>query len=572
MKLFSIAALLVIGTAGALANLVVSNNSDAGAGSLRQAVLDAQAHGGGTITFSSVQGTVALLSSLPAVTNTIIVGPGAAQLTVSTAAATVLTNLPGSTAYISGLTLMGSNGVLHNLGTLTLNECIVAGGYTTSAPGAGVRNAGALILNRCTISGNASYGGGPGAGIYNSGRMSLNNCAVTNNRVTVMPGAGIYNAGAATLNNCNISSNYGTGGNDSGGGIYNAGDMDLHGCILTNNSVVFGDGGGIYNSGLLTLDSCTLAGNHFSGNGAGGGIYNSAGTVVLSNCSITNNTAVDPGGGLWNSGWLHVLSSTISGNVATYSDGPIPGGGILNNGTAILVNATVSGNSALSTGAGIHNTATLTLLNSTIVSNRVWLSEGVSAGGGVWNSGTVQTRNSIFAWNTSLQGPDLYGAIDSDGFNLIQNTNDCSITGVTTGNLSGADPLLGPLRDNGGPTWTHALMPGSPAIDAGTSDAAPGADQRGVPRPQGLAVDIGSFEFENTVPMVKAITLISSSNVCMRSWGMPGAAYTLESSSDLVHWFNVTNFNAGPNGLWEFVDNDIKNYPVRFFRVQSPGP
>src|ERR1043166_4845838 len=429
MKLFSIAALLVIGTAGALANLVVSNNSDAGAGSLRQAVLDAQAHGGGTITFSSVQGTVALLSSLPAVTNTIIVGPGAAQLTVSTAAATVLTNLPGSTAYISGLTLMGRTGVLHNLGTLTLNECIVAGGYTTSAPGAGVRNAGALILNRCTISGNASYGGGPGAGIYNSGRMSLNNCAVTNNRVTVMPGAGIYNAGAATLNNCNISSNYGTGGNDSGGGIYNAGDMDLHGCILTNNSVVFGDGGGIYNS---------------------------AGTVVLSNCSITNNTAVDPGGGLWNSGWLHVLSSTISGNVATYSDGPIPGGGILNNGTAILVNATVSGDSALSTCAGIHNTATLTLLNSTIVSNRVWLSEGVSAGGGVWNSGTVQTRNSIFAWNTSLQGPDLHGPIDSDGFNLIQNTNDCSITGVTTGNLSGADPLLGPLRDNGGPTWTHA--------------------------------------------------------------------------------------------------------------------
>jgi hypothetical protein len=160
----------------------------------------------------------------------------------------------------------------------------------------------------------------------------------------------------------------------------------------------------------------------------------------------------------------------------------------------MLVNTTVSENHALDQGGGIMNLGTLWLLNCTIVSNAVFLSEGPGTGGGVCNSGTVYSKNTIFAGNTALTGPDFFGVLTSQGFNLIQDTSDCTLIGDTTGNLLGVDPLLGPLQDNGGPTYTHALLPGSPAINAGTNDGAPSTDQRGVSRPQGPSTDIGAFE------------------------------------------------------------------------------
>ena len=131
------------------------------------------------------------------------------------------------------------------------------------------------------------------------------------------------------------------------------------------------------------------------------------------------------------------------------------------------------------------NYGTLVAINSTIASNVVWRSRGsAQAGGGIWNAGTVHSKNSIFAGNTAAQGPDFYGTLFSDGFNLIQDTKDCAIVGVRTGNLTGVDPLLGGLQNNGGPTWTHALLSDSPAIESGSNYGAPSTDQRGVPRPQ----------------------------------------------------------------------------------------
>jgi len=93
-------------------------------------------------------------------------------------------------------------------------------------------------------------------------------------------------------------------------------------------------------------------------------------------------------------------------------------------------------------------------------------------------------------------GPSFFGMLTSQGFNLIQDVSGCTILGDSTGNLLGADPELGPLQNNGGPTYTHALLPGSPAIDAGTNVGAPRTDQRGVSRPQGASTDIGAFEFQ----------------------------------------------------------------------------
>ena len=136
-----------------------------------------------------------------------------------------------------------------------------------------------------------------------------------------------------------------------------------------------------------------------------------------------------------------------------------------------MTNATISGNTAANNGGGIFN-----------------------------GNGTVETVNTIIAGNTAATGVDCSGTLNSLGSNLIGDETDCdfvSTTGDQVGtSASPIDPLLGPLQDNGGPTFTQELLLGSPAIDAGDNPACPPEDQRGVVRPQGPDCDIGSFERE----------------------------------------------------------------------------
>jgi hypothetical protein len=228
----------------------------------------------------------------------------------------------------------------------------------------------------------------------------------------------------------------------------------------------------------------------FRGETDGGGIYNAGGALVLTDCSITNNAAVD-GGGIWNGAWLAMTNCTLAGNHAGWTEGPQPGGGLFNHGYAALQNTTVSGNrtTPAGVGAGIWNDGVIVLLNVTIASNHIDGSDcyDPSSGAGIWNAGVVRSRNSIIAANYStlacpVQGVDFAGNLDSLGHNLIQDSNGWTNSGTGTGDIVGVDPKIGPLQDNGGPTWTHALLPGSPAIDAGdsTSSYAPTEDQRGV--------------------------------------------------------------------------------------------
>ena len=128
-------------------------------------------------------------------------------------------------------------------------------------------------------------------------------------------------------------------------------------------------------------------------------------------------------------------------------------------------------------------------------------------------------NSSIVAGNDASEGPEVYGVLTSKGYNLVQDTSACTIAGDTTGNIIGQDPLLGPLRDNGGPTETHALLLGSPAIDAGSCQDAGGnpvlTDQRGVARPQGAGCDIGAYELvpADAVPSVSEWGLIVMSSL-----------------------------------------------------------
>jgi hypothetical protein len=190
-------------------------------------------------------------------------------------------------------------------------------------------------------------------------------------------------------------------------------------------------------------------------------------------------------------------------------------------------------------GGGICNSsqyAALDLINCTIANN-ITGSKGDEAnelsrdgyGGGVYNvNGIVNIKNSIVANNqvvSGSKGPDCYGTINSQGYNLIEKTNHCTITGVQTGNITGKDPRLQVLSSNGGPTQTHALLPGSPAIDAGNS---PGIsqDQRGIGRPIDIpgidnvsdGSDMGAYEFEP--PITISGTVTSGGN------GLPGVTLT----------------------------------------------
>jgi CSLREA domain-containing protein len=255
-------------------------------------------------------------------------------------------------------------------------------------------------------------------------------------------------------------------------------------------------------------------------NGAGdpgAGIWN-AGTLTLTNTTVSGNRAEHFGGGIYNAGALTLTNSTVSGNSAGN------GGGIYNAvGALTLTNSTVSGNSALGDGGGIWNTGTVTANNVTIARNVADANaDGAGNGGGVSNvsGGTVRVANTIIGTNVdqsrltilaARQVPECAGSLTSQGYNLVQTTTGCTIGGNTTGNITGRDPQLGPLQDNGGPTFTHALLiltsklgdiP-SPAIDAGSpggATACPSRDQRGVLRLDGNAdgvarCDIGAYEY-----------------------------------------------------------------------------
>jgi CSLREA domain-containing protein/uncharacterized repeat protein (TIGR01451 family) len=236
--------------------------------------------------------------------------------------------------------------------------------------------------------------------------------------------------------------------------------------------------------------------------GDGGGILNH-GNLSVNRSVISNNDAPSgAGGGIRNDGTLTVNASAIISNT---SSGSLDGGaGILNITTGAattLINSTVGGNDTTGDGGGIRSiNGTVTISSSTIGSNNA---SGPGGGVMVDTGSTINIQNSLIANNTTgFFAPDCYdngGAISSQDYNLIEDTAGCTISGSTGNNITGSDPNLGPLQNNGGNTPTYALLSGSPAINK-IPEATNGCgttlitDQRGISRPQGATCDIGAFE------------------------------------------------------------------------------
>jgi CSLREA domain-containing protein len=311
-------------------------------------------------------------------------------------------------------------------------------------------------------------------------------------------GGGIHNKGSLTLtevivrnNNANFFSN--------GGGVGNSGFLELINSIVCNNAGY--SGGGIGNTGTMKLSNSSVGNNVSIGAvGSGGGIFNE-GEATLMNSTVNGNSAT-VGGGIsnLNPGNLDIFTSTISGNTASFT----LGGGIYNQSLLQITNSTISGNVAEVSGGGIYNKDLLAMANVTIAGNEAKTGQG----GGVYNDSAAQIENSILADNSAsgIGSNCRTGNNFTDfGYNM-EDADTCALTGA--GDIKNKAPLLGPLQDNGGPTFTHALLAGSPAIDAGNPDHCTGVnvvtllttDQRGYVRPvdgdgDGLAVcDIGAYE------------------------------------------------------------------------------
>jgi HYR domain-containing protein len=303
------------------------------------------------------------------------------------------------------------------------------------------------------------------------------------------------------------------------------------------------------------LSGLTVADGNSGGGGGGGGIEN-RGTLTITNSAISANrvpfTGPSGGGGILNNGGtLMVTGSTFFDNHAEGIAGGAQGGGISNFGTMTLTNCTFSANHAGFFGGGVVNDGSATITNCTFFGN----SANNRGGGYNDNGGTVTMNNTIFAGNSAPQGPDIFGPIDSGDYNLVQNTADAILSG--THNITGLDPMLGPLADNGGPTDTHALPCGSPAIDKGNNVAASGTDQRGagflrtfnnspVNAQGGDATDIGAFELQtfcNQSPVAQCqnVTVSAGAN-CTASASIDNGS----SDPDDGDTITVTPSPAGP--------------------------
>jgi hypothetical protein len=262
-------------------------------------------------------------------------------------------------------------------------------------------------------------------------------------------------------------------------------------------------GGGIMNYGTLTVRNCVVTDNSARG---GGGIDNRNAMLTIIDSTISNNVArgdgargVECGGGggiKCSSGMMRIINSTIVGNQAGIRSTGLGGGIRTGCGcTAEIVNSTISGNEAAEWGGGVAAAGTVSITNCTITNNTVG-----GAGGALWVRGEVNLENTIIANNIGSKDCVIHqdfggqGELGVTSYNLIED-------GSCNADVSG-DPKLGPLADNGGDTLTHALLPGSPAIDAISAVLCTlPTDQRGGLRPvvqisPDTPCDIGAFEVQ----------------------------------------------------------------------------
>lgn len=335
--------------------------------------------------------------------------------------------------------------------TVTLSKMTIQGGVDNGFCGGGIRNQGTLHLSSVLIIANDSSS--CGGGLYNtsSAKVTMNTTSFGNNQA------------------------------HSGGAIFNEGELNAYKSAMSFDQATGGYGGGVNNDGKATFNEVTIA--QETAGGDGGGIYNTGDLTITYSTIQDNISSSGDGGGVYG-GWITMTHSTVYHNQATSGNG----GGIYHNFHLLLTNVTLSANSAGGNGGGLFTNSNYdsTLTNVSLLGN------SAANGSGIFRyaspGGSLQLKNTLL--RNSLAGGNCSGTITSLGHNIDSGTT-CGFN--QTGDQSSTNPLTAALANNGGPTQTHALQSGSPAINAGDNTGCPVTDQRGFLRLGGC--DIGAFEY-----------------------------------------------------------------------------
>ena len=453
-------------------------------------------------------------------------------LYVGESASLTLSNVTLSANSVNG----GNGGAIYSKGRVDISDSEINNNYLsnnddgTSRRGGGilVTGSGSLSIRDSSISGNSSYNTGGGIHFSGSGSLSIRDSSISGNS-SYFRGGGIYlsASGSLTIRGSSISGNSA----DDGGGIYfiGSGSLTISDSSISGNSAADGSGGGMYIDASENSD-VTISDSSISGNSAddGGGIFKEGGSdLIISRSSLNNNFAFFGGGIYVNDGTFEVTESLLFNNTAER------GGGALyfwDESVGIIENTTISANAALgNSGANYHYgggmamgaSSIVEVLNSTITDNTT---KNLGGGISVTDNSSMTLVNTIISGNNAENnGDEIYLRDDGSAIdpmsrnNLIGNSSKttsesldgASLTELGVGSINASSDsnsssslrsILQPLRNNGGPTRTHALTPGSPAINAGNNSQCPTVDQRGF---QHVGVcDIGSYEFNSPGPPV----------------------------------------------------------------------
>lgn len=368
--------------------------------------------------------------------------------------------------YINSNMALIGGGLAVEEGTAILHDCEVKENYANQAGGGIWMGASTVVtITESKIVNNlAPYGGG----IANFGRLVVAASQLYDN-IALDPvhgtGGALHNQGYARLRRTDLFQNV---ANNSGGAVANQNELVIEETKIYSNQATMGDGGALLNQPLTA-------------------------TAVLHDSYLFQNTAQQGNGGaVWNAGELSLFGDTLAEN-RTQSTSANGGGIFHHSGELIMVNSTLSSNRTEGEGGGLYVTAAGegSLTHVTIAEN-----VGFTAGGLLSLNPALRISNTLLAQNYIFFGyNDCTGSFTSQGYNLIARASQCTRVGPATGDLTEIfETYLGHLQHNGGATVTHALLPGNPAINAGSPDSCLAVDQRGLARPQGGRCDIGAFE------------------------------------------------------------------------------
>ena len=530
------------------ATLVVTGITDTTDGtcdmncSLRDAI--SAASDGDTITFGTqfnspttitlLQGQILIAKSLT------IAGPGSNTLTISgNNAGRIFRISDGANVSLSGMTLrdgrIGANandvfgGVIWVTdSTLTLTNMVLQNNtarFSSTNPTITIGYGGAIALYNSVLSVTTSRisnnSGERFGGIYStSGIVSIVSSTIASNT-----GIGVAASQDETLN---ITTSTISGNVVGVSGSFGT-KISINNSLVVNNELGVENGGGMLHVDLSSIES----------NCCSGGISN-RGTAIIRRTRVRSNTRstlpIPSGGAIFNDGTLNLIESTLSGNNSTSS-----GAGIYNTGRIFVTNSTISGNSvSTGRGGGLFNNLNgyAIFTNCTIANN---FASGMGGGISIESTAMTVVRNTLLANNTITGGiMDVQGTVQSQGFNLISNTQGSA--GWLTSDLLNQNAMLAPLGNNGGTTQTHGLMPGSPAINSASNSLAVDPftenalawDQRGSGFGRAIGgiglTDIGSYESNISESPVSLSGRIIASN----GKGVSRSTITLTASNGVI--------------------------------------